>query len=512
MRVKSRIWVSIVASVAVSAIIAYFVFSILSGVSDDISRNARYTEVINKAFALNILIDNIKTEPSLRNMQQAGDVHTSLNRLLADEVSLDVREEALLKQIKRTNQEIGPLLGQFFAPGEGPGSPLERERKDMLASQLWIKVRFITDDTNRLMEISQARIVSAQKKAGVAVLVLIAALILTNAAIFFVSSRSIVRNVRVLSEGVMSISGGDLDHRIRVTGRSELADLAETFNAMTGSLQGSYGRLRRHTQELERSNRELRDFTYVATHDLREPLRKIQTFNDLVKDESGDRLSERSLDFLERAINAAGRMQSLIDALLEYSSLSMGRKPFPQTDLSAVAREVVEDLSVRITDTGGRIDMGDLPAIEADPTQMRQLFQNVISNALKYHRAGVLPEIRVRSRKVRDPGNGKEMCEISISDNGIGFDEQYLGKIFTPFQRLHGKTEYEGTGIGLAICRRIVESHSGAITARSTPGEGSTFIIALPVKQEVTGLEESAHESPPLEFSRQKDKTKEKQR
>ena len=309
-----------------------------------------------------------------------------------------------------------------------------------------------------------------------------------------------------------SISGGDLDHRIRVTGRSELADLAAAFNAMAASLQVSYGRLRRHTQELERSNRELRDFTYVATHDLREPLRKIQTFNDLVRNESGDRLSERSLDFLERAINAAGRMQSLIDALLEYSSLSMGRKPFPQTDLSAVAREVVEDLSVRITDTGGRIDMGDLPAIEADPTQMRQLFQNVISNALKYHRPGVPPEIRLRSRKVRDPGNGKEMCEISISDNGIGFDEQYLGKIFTPFQRLHGKKEYEGTGIGLAICRRIVERHSGSITARSTPGEGSTFIIALPVKQEVTGLEESAHESQPLEFFTQKDKTKEGQR
>ena len=162
----------------------------------------RYTEVINKAFALNILIDNVKTEPSQRNMQQARDVHRTLNRLLADEVSHDVREEALLRQIKRNSQEIGPLLDQFFVHREGPGSALETERRNMLASQLWIKVRFITDDTNRLMEINQSRMVSAQHKAGIAVLVLIVAVILTNAAIFFVSSRSIVRDVERLSEGV----------------------------------------------------------------------------------------------------------------------------------------------------------------------------------------------------------------------------------------------------------------------------------------------------------------------
>ena len=319
MRVKSRIWASIVASMAVSAIVAYFVFSILSGVSHDISRNARYTEVINKAFALNILVDNIKTEPSQRNMQQAGDVHTSLSRLLADEVSLDVREEALLRQIKRNSQEIGPLLDQFLVHRDGPGGSLETERRNMLASQLWIKVRFITDDTNRLMEINQSRIVPAQSKAGITVLVLIVALILTNAGISFVSSRSIVRDIKRLSEGVGRISSGALSHRIQVVGKSELADLARAFNAMAASLQVSYDRLRRYTQELEQSNRELQDFTFVATHDLQEPLRKIQTFSERVRNESGDGLNERSLDFLDRVRNAAKRMQSLMEALLDYS-------------------------------------------------------------------------------------------------------------------------------------------------------------------------------------------------
>ena len=161
-----------------------------------------------------------------------------------------------------------------------PGSSLETERKNMLASQLWTKVRFITDDTNRLMEISQSRIVSAQGKAAVAVLALLVAVILTNATISFVSGRSIVRDVKRLSEGVGHISGGDLAHRIEVLGKNELADLAGAFNGMAASLQASYDRLREYTQKLEQSNRELQDFAFVASHDLQEPLRKIQTFGD----------------------------------------------------------------------------------------------------------------------------------------------------------------------------------------------------------------------------------------
>ena len=277
-------------------------------------------------------------------MQQARDVHRTLSKLLADEVSHDVREEAFLRQIKRNSQEIGPLLDQFFAPWEGPGGSLETERRNMLASQLWIKVRFITDDTNRLMEVNQSRMASAQRKAGITVLVLVVAVILTNAAIFFLSSRSIVQNVERLSEGVGRISSGDLTHRLQVVGKSELADLGRAFNAMAASLQVSYNRLGRYTQELERSNRELQDFTFVATHDLQEPLRKIQTFSDRVRNESGDSLNERSLDFLDRVRNAARRMQLLMEALLDYSCVSRSQDSYQPTDLTLVAGEVMEDL------------------------------------------------------------------------------------------------------------------------------------------------------------------------
>jgi len=510
MRIKSRIWVSIAASLAVSALIALFVFSVLRELNEDRSQNMRYTEVINKAFALNILIDNVKTEPSQRNMQQAKDVHRTLNKLLADEVSHDVREEALLMQIRRNSQQIGPFLDQFLVHREAPSGALETERRNMLASQLWIKVRFISDDTHRLMEINQSRMVAAQHKTGTTVLVLIVAVILTNSAIFFVSSRSIVQNLERLSEGVGHISSGDLTHRLPAVGKNEFADLARAFNAMAASLQDSYDRLGRYMQELERSNRELQDFTFVATHDLQEPLRKIQTFSERVRNESGVGLNERSLDFLDRVMNAAKRMHSLMEALLDYSCVSKSQDPYQPTDLTRVAREVMEDLSVRVIETNGRVDIGNLPTIEADPTQMRQLFQNLMSNALKYHRPGVPPHIQVRSRQVHDPDNSRELCEISVADNGIGFDEQYLEKIFTPFQRLHGRKEYEGAGIGLTICRRIAERHGGAITAMSRQGKGSTFIITLPVKHEGPGLDANDQAFQPLKMFTKEDRVKER--
>lgn len=489
MRIQSRIWVSIAASAAVSAVIVWFAFSILRGMNEDVSRSERYDEVVNKAFALNILVDGFKMDPSHRRMQQAGDVHRSLNKLLEDISPFDAREENLLRQVRRNNQELGRLLNLFFEQREKPDSNIETERKNMLISQLWIKVRLVTDETNRLIEFSQSRIVSAQRKAGITVLVLIVAVILTNAAIFFVSSRSIVQNVERLTEGVGRISSGNLSHRIQVIGKSELADLARAFNGMAASLQVSYDRLKRYTQELERSNRELQDFTFIATHDLQEPLRKIQTFSDRVRSESGDSLNEKSVDFLDRVSNAAKRMQSLMEALLDYSCVSRSQDPYQPTDLTLVVREVMEDLSLRVLETNGRVEIADLPRIEADATQMRQLFQNLISNALKYHRPEIPPQIQVRGRQYQDPDKSREMCEISIADNGIGFDEQYLEKIFTPFQRLHGRKEYEGTGIGLAICRKIAERHGGKLTAVSRQGKGSTFIITLPVKHEYPGLD-----------------------
>jgi PAS domain S-box-containing protein len=249
--------------------------------------------------------------------------------------------------------------------------------------------------------------------------------------------------------------------------------------------------LKIYAAKLERSNRELQDFAQVASHDLQEPLRKILAFGDRLKKRAGDSLDEQSQDYLQRMFNAANRMQTLITDLMTFSRIETKAQPFVPVDLGVIAGEVSADLETRIEQTGGRVEIEELPIIEADPMQMRQLLQNLISNSLKYHREGVPPIVRVYSQKPDEPSQesiaggvlATPFCQILVVDNGIGFDEKYLDRIFTIFQRLHVKGEYEGTGVGLAICRKIVERHSGTITARSSPGEGSTFVVTIPITQ-----------------------------
>jgi light-regulated signal transduction histidine kinase (bacteriophytochrome) len=247
-------------------------------------------------------------------------------------------------------------------------------------------------------------------------------------------------------------------------------------------------KLKIYADKLERSNRELQDFAQVASHDLQEPLRKILSFGDRLKTKAGESLDEDSQDYLQRMCNAAARMQILITDLMAFSRVEIKGQAFVTTDLGVIAREVSADLETRIEQAGGHVTIEELPTIDADPMQMRQLLQNLIGNSLKYYRAGVPPVVRIYSQKpaARRPeslDDARQFCEIFVVDNGIGFDEKYLDRIFTVFQRLHKKGEYEGTGVGLAICRKIVDRHNGTITARSSPGQGATFVVTLPVTQ-----------------------------
>ncbi|MFP5211849.1 MAG: sensor histidine kinase, partial [Acidobacteriota bacterium] len=232
-----------------------------------------------------------------------------------------------------------------------------------------------------------------------------------------------------------------------------------------------------YMSKLEQSNKDLQDFAFVASHDLQEPLRKIQAFGERLMASYGNVLGDTGQDYIRRMQNAADRMQSLIVALLGYSRVTTKAQPSVPTDLNEVVREVLIDLETRIEQTRGSVEVGALPTIDADPNQMRQLFQNLIGNALKFHGDGE-PKVKVYGMP-----SSENTWEIHVRDDGIGFDEKYVDRIFAPFQRLHGRNVYEGTGMGLAICRKIVERHGGTITARSRPDEGSTFIITLPLRQ-----------------------------
>ena len=258
------------------------------------------------------------------------------------------------------------------------------------------------------------------------------------------------------------------------------------FKRAQEALRENEEKLRESAAQLERSNRELQDFAYVASHDLQEPLRKIVVFGERLKEKAGDRLDAETLDYLQRMQKAAARMQNLINDLLTFSRVTTKAQPFAPVDLAATAHEVVDDLEGRIEMTQGRVELGSLPVIDAEPLQLRQLLQNLIGNALKFRRPEAPPVVKIEAKvysgvlpHVPD-SHPQPLCELTVSDNGIGFDEKYLDRIFNVFQRLHTRNEYEGTGMGLAIARKIVLYHGGAITAKSAPGQGSTFIVTLP--------------------------------
>ncbi len=246
------------------------------------------------------------------------------------------------------------------------------------------------------------------------------------------------------------------------------------------ALRASEEKLRQFTAQLEQSNRELQDFAYVASHDLQEPLRKIVVFGERLKEKCGEALAAEPRDYVERMQKAAARMQTLINDLLTFSRLTTKAHPFVSVNLAEVAREVLEDLESRIEQVKGQVEIGELPVIAAEGPQMRQLLQNLIGNALKFRQKDTPPVVKVSARKLIN-GGGREVCELTVSDNGIGFDEKYLDRIFNVFQRLHSRTEYEGTGMGLAIVRKIAMHHGGNVTAKSQPGHGAMFIVTLPV-------------------------------
>ncbi len=274
--------------------------------------------------------------------------------------------------------------------------------------------------------------------------------------------------------------------RLEVRVKERTAELAETNEALRAEVEErkqAQAELQLYMGRLERSNRELQDFAFISSHDLQEPLRKIQAFGDMLRRKFAPTLGPEGSDYVERMCSAARRLQDMVKALLEYSRVSTQGTGFSSVDLGRAIQGVLGDLEWQIKKNGATVALEDLPTIEADPNQMRRLFQNIISNALKFH--GKEPSvIKIYSKPAESTNRKPERWQIFVEDNGIGFDEENAERIFALFQRLHGRSAYEGTGMGLAICKRIVERHRGTITAHGSPGKGATFAVTLPAWQQ----------------------------
>jgi signal transduction histidine kinase len=322
-----------------------------------------------------------------------------------------------------------------------------------------------------------------------AVAALAIALVVVTGLLFVALRRWVTDPLERLSREVREVAAGELDHPIKAEGSAELVSLATDIDAMRTRILNELARLRDATAEVERqaadlarSNADLEQFAYVASHDLQEPLRKVAGFCQLLQRRYGGQLDERADEYIHYAVDGAQRMQQLINDLLAFSRVGRTTERFEPVELAAAAERAVDNLGAAIEGSEASIVVGDgLPAVTGDPRLLTALFQNLIGNGIKFHRPDIPPRVEVRAETDPDA----DEVSVTVHDNGIGIDPQYGGQIFTLFKRLHTKTEYDGTGIGLALCKRIVEFHGGRISLEPSEN-GAHFRFTLPLHHQET--------------------------
>jgi signal transduction histidine kinase len=297
-------------------------------------------------------------------------------------------------------------------------------------------------------------------------------------------SASISRPILELDAVAARAAAGDMDQQIDLGLRDELGTLARSFDTMLANLRERTQALARSNADLERSNVDLEEFGYAVSHDLKEPLRSVSGFLELLKRRAGAKLDDKANDYVDRSLAGAERMRLLIEDLLAYARVSTGPRALQAVDLNQVVRDVLGGLEQSIEESGARIEVGELPVLQAERALLSAVFQNLIANAIKFRREQ--PVIRIDARE--EDGQ----WQLSVKDNGIGIDAAQFDRVFQVFQRLHGKDEYPGTGIGLAVCKKIVERHGGRIWLESTPGAGTTFRFTIPTQQPETQTDEPA--------------------
>ena len=320
--------------------------------------------------------------------------------------------------------------------------------------------------------------------AGIAVV-----LVVVLAAALVLLRRAVLTPVSRLAGETREVVSGGVQRTIHATGPREIVELGADVEAMRAHISAELDRqqevnrlLDEQARDLERSNRDLEQFAYVASHDLQEPLRKVSSFCQLLQRRYAGQLDDRADQYIAFAVDGAQRMQRLINDLLAFSRVGRTTAAFEPVDLAVVARAAAAELEQARAEVDGTVEVGELPTVPGDPALLRQLFVNLVGNSLKFHRTGVPPDVRVTAREVAPERDGDgPRWEIAVTDNGIGIEPEYAGKVFVIFQRLHARDVYSGTGIGLALAKKIVEFHGGRIRLGDPPpGAGTTVLFTLP--------------------------------
>jgi len=361
------------------------------------------------------------------------------------------------RSIATVEQSGFDKLGQLEVIAEG------KTRLDRLRTRL--NTIFAASETRR----TALRLENGQLTQQVMILPLLVLLLVLVGFLFLRLGlvRLVLEPVERLRVATASLAAGEVAVRVHIQSGDELGELAHTLNRSAEILE-------QKNADLLRSNRELEQFAYVASHDLQEPLRMVSSYTQLLKKRYSGQLDAKADQYIEFAVDGASRMQRLIQDLLAFSRVGTHPLELTETDLNSVLTEVVQNLKLALEDSGGEVVFDSLPRVWADRGQVSQVLQNLVGNALKFHREGVAPRVQIRARR------DGPAWEISVQDNGIGIAPDYFERIFIIFQRLHTKEQYSGSGIGLAIVKKIIERHGGKLWLESSSGEGSTFRFTLP--------------------------------
>ena len=413
-----------------------------------------------------------------RILDQWQHLHGAMGTILNKIRAKGAEELRIFQTIKQDRAAAKALIGKLETLSKTPVTQRNKYGETILINQLLLKTQDLVSRAFELESTYDARVVKADKTQNMWIIIFISGLALVTLGINWFFAHSIGGPLALLTAGANALGEGHLDHRINLKREDELGELAAAFDSMADQILMAYAelehRVQQRTSELTAANKELEAFAYTVSHDLRAPLRAMDGFARIVMDDYAPRLGDEGRRQLGIIRDNAQRMSRLIDDLLNFSLMGRHEIALSEIDMTALATGVAEELRLQEPHRKIKIDIGHLPRIPGDTSMMRQVWVNLIANAIKFTRPQ--PEAHIEISSLTEAGENIYI----VKDNGVGFDMQYADKLFGVFHRLHGQEEFEGTGIGLAIVKRIIDRHGGRIWAESAVNGGATFFFALP--------------------------------